>query len=171
MDKRKEANLRVKAAITDTLFDLMSEKSLHDISITELITKANVARVSFYRNYSSKEDVLVSLVKDILDDFRNSADYDMSNPYTLHHVKRTFQYFQKYKRYMINLYNSGFGSMVLEELNNFHKSIMPEPKSNAERYHLYMYMGSLYNTVVFWLQEDNPISVDELAQAILDTYK
>ena len=171
MDKRKEANLRVKTAITDTLFDLMSEKNLHDISITELIQKAGVARVSFYRNYSSKEDVLVSLVKDVLDDFRENADYDMSNPYTLHHIKRTFEYFLKYKRYMINLYHSGFGSMVLEELNNFHRSIMPEPKTNSERYHLYMYMGSLYNTVIYWLQEENPVDIEEIAQTILDSNK
>ncbi len=171
MDKRKEANIRVKAAITDTLFDLMSEKSLHDISITELISKAGVARVSFYRNYADKEDVLMSLVKDVLDEFKNTADYDLSNPYTLHHIKRTFEYFLKYKKYMINLYHSGFGSMVLEQLNNFHESILPEPKTDTEKYHLYMYMGALYNTVIFWLQEDQPVSVSKMAQIVLDQTK
>ena len=50
MDKRKEANQRVKKSITDALFSLMQEKKLSDIRITELIERAGVARASFYRN-------------------------------------------------------------------------------------------------------------------------
>ena len=70
MDKRKENNMRVKRKITDALFLLMSEKSLADIHITELVKKAGVARASFYRHYSSTENVLVTLIQDILDEFR-----------------------------------------------------------------------------------------------------
>ena len=74
MDKRKEANIRVKSNITKALFRLMHEKSFSDISITELIRDAGVARVSFYRNYDSKEDVLVTLIEDILEQFRDTID-------------------------------------------------------------------------------------------------
>lgn len=70
MDKRKESNLRVKGNITRTLFTLMQTKSLSEITITELVEGAGVARASFYRNYCSKEDVLVTLIRDVLDDFR-----------------------------------------------------------------------------------------------------
>ena len=74
MDKRKEANLRVKESITTTLFQLMHEKSISDISISELIRRAGVARVSFYRNYESKEDVLVTLIEDVLEQYRDTID-------------------------------------------------------------------------------------------------
>lgn len=66
VDKRKEENLRVKINITNTLFRLMEQKSLAEISITELVKGAGVARASFYRNYESKEDVLVTLIRDVL---------------------------------------------------------------------------------------------------------
>ena len=55
MDKRKIANQKVKTSITSALFELLKEKSISEISITEIINKAHVARASFYRNYSSKE--------------------------------------------------------------------------------------------------------------------
>ena len=45
MDKRKEANLKVRRAITDALFSLMKESELSRISIAEIIRKASVARV------------------------------------------------------------------------------------------------------------------------------
>ena len=41
MDKRKEANMRVKNNITKALFQLMHEKSFSDISISELIRVAS----------------------------------------------------------------------------------------------------------------------------------
>lgn len=71
MDKRREENLRVKENIINTLFRFMQKKSLSDITVTELVKGAGVARASFYRNYDSKEDVLVTLIRDVLELFRN----------------------------------------------------------------------------------------------------
>ena len=70
MDKRKEANIRVKTNITEALFALMHEKSFSDITVTELIRKAGVARASYYRNYDSMEDVLITLVEYVLNSFQ-----------------------------------------------------------------------------------------------------
>ena len=97
MDKRKEANLKVRRAITDALFSLMKESELSRISIAEIIRKASVARVSFYRNYDSKEDVLTGLVRDILDEFRDTADYPLSDYMSLCHIDRSLQYFDRYR--------------------------------------------------------------------------
>ena len=168
MDKRKEANKRVKTSITNALFSLMHIKSLSNITITEIIKKANVARVSFYRNYTSKEDVLVTLVKDVLDDFRNTADYDLSLYYKKKHVIRCFEYFKRYKQYILDLYNSGFGSMFLEELNVFHESIAGTmPAGSPKRYEIYIYIGALYNTGITWLMEDQPASIEEVADIMI----
>ena len=66
MDKRKEANRRVKESITTTLLHLLNQKSISEISISEIISKAGVARASFYRNYSSKENVITTLIAEIV---------------------------------------------------------------------------------------------------------
>ena len=100
MDKRKEANLRVKESITTTLFQLMHEKSISDISISELIRRAGVARVSFYRNYESKEDVLVTLIEDVLEQYRDTIDSNETSFYTYQNVSRSFEFF-KMSRVMI----------------------------------------------------------------------
>ena len=82
MDKRKESNLRVRGNITKTLFTLMQKKSLSEITITELVEGAGVARASFYRNYCSKEDVLVKLIRDVLDDFHHRIPPGQESFYT-----------------------------------------------------------------------------------------
>ena len=54
----EQKNTYVKRQITATLLDLLKEQPLSNISISELTSKSKVGRVSFYRNYQCKEDIL-----------------------------------------------------------------------------------------------------------------
>lgn len=62
---RDEKNrFSVKTEIKDALIDLLSEKTYMDITVTDIVKKANVSRTSFYRNYRSIENVVNSIVED-----------------------------------------------------------------------------------------------------------
>ena len=165
MDKRKAANFRVKRDITNTLFALMQNKSLSDITITELVEGAGVARASFYRNYCSKEDVLVTLIRDILDDFRTRISPGPDSFYTYENILLSFQYIDMYRTYILDLYHSGFVSVLLEELNRFHESVEGNmPSSSIEKYQLYMYIGALFNTTMEWLLENDHTCPEDMAR-------
>lgn len=164
MDRRRERNIRVKASITDALFRIMQHKSLSEITITELVDEAHVARASFYRNYCSKEDVLLTLVRDVLDRFRLEMLDGPSGVYSYENVVLSFQYFETYRGYVLDLYNSGFGTAMLEEVNRFHESVEGTmPSSSIEKYALYMYVGALFNTAITWLCEEKPAPLEEIA--------
>lgn len=153
MDKRKEANMRVKDNITKSLFDLMHKKSFSNISITELIQTAGVARVSFYRNYDSKEDVLVKLIDDVLEEYRSEIDWSGPDYYTEQNICRSFACFKKYGEFVLDLCEFGYGSILLEKLNRFHEEIAGNmPNSSMDKYYLYMFIGALFNTSIVWLQ-------------------
>ena len=51
-------NAYVIEHINEALLGLLKEKSLNEISISEICETAGVGRMSFYRNYESKEDVI-----------------------------------------------------------------------------------------------------------------
>ena len=168
MDKRKEANLRVRQAISHSLLELMQERPLSSISVSEVIRKAGVARASFYRNYTSKEDVLVGYVRYVLEDFREKADYDLSDYLSMRHIRRIFEYLSRYRSCFLNLHDSGHAPMVLDEFNSFHASIAGDMPANSDaRYRLYFFIGAVYNSAVFWLKEDNPAPLDAVAAALL----
>ena len=155
MDKRKEANLKVRRAITDALFSLMKESELSRISIAEIIRKASVARVSFYRNYDSK-----------------TADYPLSDYMSLCHIDRSLQYFDRYRNYVLNLHHSGYCSMLLDELNQFHAMIAGDMAASSDkRYQIYIFIGALYNTAIIWLSEEHPKPREVVAQVLLETMK
>ena len=165
MNKRQEANMRVKARITAALLTLLNEKSISDITVTEIISEAGVARASFYRNYSSKESVITTLITDVLEQFRAEVQYDGDNYYTYDNIRRSFEFFSRYEKQILDLHRFGYGSLILEKLNQFHEEIAGNmPQRSIERYELYMYTGSLYNTGLVWLQNGKAESVDELSE-------
>lgn len=171
MDKRKEENLRVKSSITEALLSLMYQKSFSDITITEIIQTAKVARVSFYRNYDSKEDVLITLIEDVLEQFRAGIDCEEENFYTFQNVLKSFAFFKKYGKYVLDLYQFGYGSILLEKLNQFHEEVAGSmPNNSVEKYKLYMYMGALFNTAIVWIRNGVKESEKDIAHTFCETW-
>ena len=59
----------VKREIKKAVMELMAEKSYMEITVTDIVNKAQVARASFYRNYNSIYDVIESIAEEIVNDF------------------------------------------------------------------------------------------------------
>lgn len=57
-DKRYEANRLVKQKIGRALTKLMDTKPFSDISVTEIVETAGVARASYYRNFKDRKSVV-----------------------------------------------------------------------------------------------------------------
>lgn len=170
MDKRKEANKQVKEKITTTLLHLLEQKSISEISITEIISGAGVARASFYRNYASKENVITTLISDILESFRENIVFEENNFYTYDNVRKSFEFFSRYSVQVLDLHRFGYGSILLEMLNHFHEEVAGTMGyKSIERYKLYIYIGSLYNTAMIWLQSGQKESIDEITDMFYRT--
>lgn len=164
MNKRNAANLRVKKSITTALLDLLEEKSISEISISEIITKAGVARASFYRNYATKENVIITLISDILEEYRATLSDTEENFYTYKNILTSFEFFAQYQRQVLDLHRFGYGSLLLDMLNQFHEEVAGTmPCTSIERYKLYVYIGSLYNTAMMWLKNEQKEDIHEIA--------
>ncbi len=59
-------NTRSKKGIHESVLSLMKQMDFHKISVKDIAEEAKIARLTFYRNYKSKEDVLVQKISDIL---------------------------------------------------------------------------------------------------------
>lgn len=94
---RLQAEKYVDEYITSALFTLMKRKKYDDISITEITNKAGVGRVSFYRNFNSKEDVIKRWIENTTNDFLNSSDINFKKDST--------------KDYFIKLFNQSSGNI------------------------------------------------------------
>lgn len=62
-----------QAALLDTAERLLGERSLDDISIEDLASGAGISRPSFYFYFSSKDDVLLALLDQVIKEVEGSV--------------------------------------------------------------------------------------------------
>lgn len=60
-----EANRITRESICTALLELMKTTEFKKISISELVRRAGVSRQSFYRNYKTKEDIVLEIERTI----------------------------------------------------------------------------------------------------------
>ena len=59
----------VKKRMADAFVDMLSQKSYVDITVMDIVNTAQVARVSFYRNFNSISDVVDYITDELANEF------------------------------------------------------------------------------------------------------
>ena len=67
MNKKSTSNQLARECIVTALIHLSKQKPFSSITISELTEKAGVSRMTYYRNYNSKEEVFQSYIDEIFD--------------------------------------------------------------------------------------------------------
>lgn len=146
MNKKQEANAFVKECITTAFLQMLTEQPFEKISISELAKKAGVGRVSFYRNFESKEDVLRKYLKSLLDKW--AASYENITDYNL--VEAIFEYYYEHKELYILLYKRGLSHISLQSVKD---ACGPKPEqSNAAAYTSAFFAFGLYGWIEEWFK-------------------
>ncbi len=60
-----QSNKLTRECLTTALVYLMGEKAFDKITITELVKRSGVSRTAFYRNYTTKEDIIKEIAADV----------------------------------------------------------------------------------------------------------
>lgn len=74
MDRRIR---RSQKAIKETIIQLLTEKKVENITVTELVNKADINRSTFYAHYLDKQD----LIENIMEELLTTVHQQMSNLY------------------------------------------------------------------------------------------
>ena len=101
-----EKSSYVKKQITNALLILLKEKELKDISISEITIKAQVSRISFYRNYESKDDIIKEYISLTLNEW--NINHTKTSEHTEDDVLGDiFAYITEYKDFYLLLRDRG----------------------------------------------------------------
>ena len=158
MNKKQEANAFVKECITTALWQMMENMPFDDIAITDLVKKAGVGRVSFYRNFESKKDVLekhlVILLEEWGKEFETLGDPNKFSDSLIRH-------YYKHKDIYLILYKQGLSDMIYETIRGAMK--LHEAQHNLERYAKSMIAGMIWGWLDEWMRQGMPEDPDEIA--------
>lgn len=155
----EQKNSYVKKQITAALVGLLKEKSIADISVKELTQKAQVGRVSFYRNYQTKEDILREEADRLIKEWgRRYETNPESSPETL--FPSLFDFYRENKEYYTILYQAGMASVMLETILNTIQ--ITDEMENLEAYLKSFWGYGIYGWMIEWIKRGMPESGSEL---------
>jgi AcrR family transcriptional regulator len=170
--------LQSKRWIMESLIELMNKKTFEEITISELAAHADLGRRTFYRNFTSKEDVLKSylqsLIKELIEHF---SIYETLTPkICLHQI---FKLCSDNKAFLTGLNKSKMLGFLLDEWNTalpiIHQMMIDKipdfPNQNNETalaYTLAFNTGGVWNVVSKWISSDMIQTPEEMTMIVMD---
>ncbi|PPQ49283.1 TetR/AcrR family transcriptional regulator [Paenibacillus peoriae] len=159
----KEHNNFVKEQITTTLLKLLETNSLSELNISDITKAALVSRMSFYRNFSSKEDILkqhsVFLTKQWGEEFENTPGYGIHNVFG-----SLFEHFANNQDFYKLLYRENLSTLILDTILEISG---PKPDmSNKEAYEKAFFAYGLYGWIDEWIARGMQESPEEINQLL-----
>lgn len=162
---RIQSEKYVDEYIVKALFILMKRKKFADISITEIVNKAGVGRNSFYRNFSSKEDIIKKWIHDTTNSFLNSSNISLKKDTNNDFFLKLFTHLEKYKEQATLIYKANLTHLLKNEFENRLLSIH---KGEFDNYKSYFLAGGIFNVYYYWLITGSKESPKELSNKLVD---
>lgn len=151
------------------LFSLMKVQPFASITVSELCKKAGISRMAFYRNYNSKEEVIVDYFKNYVQPFyQYLSGQPQKNPVVI--TRAFFEYVDQHTELFEVLIKSGAESLLIREFTNFVSQFYLEnvrsiPFEGEYAFYWNSFISAgLYNMTIEWIKNDKKTSIDLLTK-------
>jgi len=163
MSKRKD-DVGVPERTSRALYELLKTKPLEDITIVELTKKADIARVSFYRNFADKEDVLRKDMKRITETFMRKSDLRYWETEPTKFIETLFQHLLDHREKIQILVDTGLVHYLQDEFN---RAFIHPDGMKSQKYIDCLVAGACYNLAYFWFDGGWAETPQQLAQIVV----
>lgn len=161
MSRKNGISLMMKSYIVEALLLILQDKAYNEITIGEITKKAGVNRSTYYRNFSSKEDIIKFFYCQIL---QNCLSQKGDN--TEQHLINIFEQFLIYKDNLLCLHKNNLSYLLLESLNNYfaNHNFGLNTSDIRDNFEIYYHTGGIFNTFLLWFDTEMNITPQYLAR-------
>lgn len=158
-------NTLAKESLFTALVILLGEKDFEDISITELAGKAGVSRMAFYRNYTSKEDIITQYIDERFAEYQNLLLSKDATTFEVAHI--FFAYVKSQEKLFTNVVRAKMEHLLFDRydvhLVQLFKTLYQTQFSDNDAYYLDFLSGGLYKVIMAWVRNGFKESEGEMA--------
>ena len=160
-----ENELTSRDYIIEAFFILLKNNKIDDISIAQICDKAGVSRVTFYRNFKDKKDIIEGYFTTMIQKFIKEMGlrHKTNNYYDI--AYQTFYFLRQEKENIKSINNNNLSYMYLNLLNkHLINNFINDGYGNIINAHIYA--GALYNLSMYWVMDDDcKTDIDKLIEA------
>ena len=153
-------NAYVIEHITAALLELLRRKPIEEISISELCELAGIGRASFYRNFNSKEDILLTYIHKLFQEWAAEGSQAENKPLS-EFLRSLFSHFEKHRDFY-ELLNQRNLIYLLKDI--IIRICGPKPEHSKEEAYTRAYIAyTLYGWIEVWFQRGMQETAEEIA--------
>lgn len=164
----QEKNTYVRNQILRALVEMMQEQPFADISISALVSTAQVGRASFYRNFASKEDVLRQEAERLMQTWEKEFEAEEhSSPNEL--LISLLDFYKEHREFYLAIHAAGMSDIVLDTI--LKTTVITPDLPNAIAYLKSSIAYMIFGWVIEWMNRGMQESGTELARMIAESQK
>ncbi len=150
-----------RTELTKALLQLLDRKRLDGISVSELCEKAGVSRLSFYRNYSSLEDILNQYLKTITATFLDDTSVNFRTTPKKEFILYLLTHISRYRKIVSTLVRNDLSYLLKSE---FDDAFLRSVDLYHDPYRCYVASGAYFNLVYYWFVNGCKETPEELSE-------
>lgn len=169
---------RTRKLLRDAMMSLILEEGYDAISIQDITEKANLGRATFYLHFKDKDELLLDIMEQFIDDFLEQVPQISEAQWRLDDTKAIIKLFDfaadHYDLYRILIIGSGgitaanqLRSSVAENIADFIQQEIDEQGAQPilpTDFIANHFAGSLLSTIYWWLDSDLTYTSEEMAE-------
>lgn len=157
-----------KMLLKQSLIDLLKEKSIHDISIKDICSGADINRSTFYRHYNTQfelyDDILEDITQDIAGIYTSCAGEDYTAQSFLTEILR---YIEANRETFLVILSGNSNVSMGETFNRFtNRFIDTENASELSVYIIQFIAAGMTSFLWTWLNKEKRRSAEDVALII-----
>lgn len=177
----KKEDLRVRRTyklLSQALMSLLMEKSFEEIFVTDICERAMVHRTTFYKHFEDKFHLLDFCVKELVFTFEKDNGIlktaVTTKDYYMGLIRESLEYIMANKKLFLTglLRSSNVFPMLQRSICQLIESKLAENEKLGIHHTIpcaiisQFYSGALLTAATWWLENDTPISIDEMVHDI-----
>lgn len=164
MEKMYMEENNIEEYIMEALFALMKVKPFASITVTDIAKKAGVSRITYYRHFKNKEEILIKYFAKQSQKFQEETFLQTRTKDDYYEIIfKVFSRFKQQKEFLKLLVSAHIQYIFLNVLNSGMKKDYYVQKYGKDEYASSYYAGALYNMSLEWLKNDCKESVKSMA--------
>lgn len=172
LEKRGNYNMKriseqSKEYIAEALISLMKQKPYPSITIQNIVNKAGLSHVTYYRNFNSKDEIIQFYLDRITTNFIQKTNITYDPNHFEQYITTLFSHLIATKEIGLLLYKANLIHYIKEE---FDKIFRNKADNKKEQYHYCFISGGLYNVYYFWLIHGCKETPKQLATLFTDFF-
>jgi len=164
--KRTQQIETSRQMITTALLQLLTKQTLTSITITELVNQANLTRMTFYRHFTSIDDVINSYISDIINQMKLALD-QLPNPTVSDFLITKFSILAKHQAQLHFNNHDDLDYLIEKFRHKQYETFATILNIEKTQFELTYHIGGIDAITKQWIKDDMRQTPQEMTQAIL----